>query len=691
LEIEPHRKIRFNFSMIGFGRYNLILRLGQGGMGSVYLARQKSLRRFCAIKLINPQLLQNSRIAERFLREARTAAALSHPNLVAIYDYDQFEGRYFIVMEYVGGFSLRQILRHNGAVPLPLAFHWLKQVAVGLECVHSMNIVHRDIKPDNFIVDAHNVLRIMDLGVAKSHLATEFTLTGTGALLGSPHFMSPEQIHDSRDVDCRTDLYSLGITFYQMLTGKMPFDSPSVAAIYVAHIQVPMPSVCFADEELTRALDGLIASLTAKERGSRLASATALIEAVDPWLASYPLDETCQRYLKRLEFEEQTVESLLKKAQADLKDVDADLPVDPSFTTPARDPFEEPGTFGSLDSGATLPVPVLPTVSRRRPRRVRWALAALAVLVLALVGALLIQQKWLPSPGQKQSPPPVVQKQPGVKPSQKPTEKPASRPVMPAPEPPKAEPKEVKVEVHGPPMLVDLDGRVKLEMVKIEAGSFRMGSEKGSPRLTVSQSPVHAVTITHPFYIGRYEVTQEQWLAVVGDNPSRFKDGEDAVKRPVECVSWNDINERFLPRVATRMPKGWVARLPTEAEWEYCSRAGSSTEYCFGDDPGEILDYAWGYENSGNATHPVGQKKPNAWGLYDMYGNVLEWCQDICGPYPAESVTDPLGPTTGSDRAHRGGAWKIYSRYCSSPMRNRMDPRGQCEYVGFRLAASLSP
>lgn len=231
----------------------------------------------------------------------------------------------------------------------------------------------------------------------------------------------------------------------------------------------------------------------------------------------------------------------------------------------------------------------------------------------------------------------------------------------------------------------DLGNGVKLELVLIRAGSFMMGSASES-----HDGPYHEVTITNPFYIGKYEVTQAQWKALTGENPSAFKEGADADKRPVEAVSWSDIQEKFLPKLAGHLPKGWIPRLPTEAEWEYSCRAASATAFCFGDNADGLNEYGWYDGNSGKTTHPVGEKKPNAWGLYDMHGNVWEWCSDWKVAYPAGSVTDPAGPATGSCRANRGGSWYFNASYSKSARRSLNEPNTtRSSNLGFRVVLSV--
>ena len=223
---------------------------------------------------------------------------------------------------------------------------------------------------------------------------------------------------------------------------------------------------------------------------------------------------------------------------------------------------------------------------------------------------------------------------------------------------------------------ITLPGGATMEMIWCEPGSFMMGSPLAE-RGRFDDEPQHQVTLTKGFWLGKYEVTQRQWQSVMGENPSKFRDPD----RPVESVSWEDCNA-FIRKLNAAL--GGVARFPTEAEWEYACRAGSNSAVAGN---GLLSDMAWYDANSGNETHPVGKNHPNAWGFYDMHGNVLEWCYDWFGKFEAKA-TDPKGPAIGSFRVLRGGCWFFYARDCRSAYRLKRDPALRNAIFGFRLACS---
>jgi formylglycine-generating enzyme required for sulfatase activity/tRNA A-37 threonylcarbamoyl transferase component Bud32 len=219
---------------------------------------------------------------------------------------------------------------------------------------------------------------------------------------------------------------------------------------------------------------------------------------------------------------------------------------------------------------------------------------------------------------------------------------------------------------------VEAHAGLSLEMVWIPGGTFQMGSNDND-----DEKPVHPVELDG-FWLGKYQVTQRQYEALMGTNPSHFK----GPNRPVEQVSWEDAMA-FCRKLSQATGKSYT--LPTEAQWEYACRAGSSAKWCFGDDESQLGEYAWYEANSGSQTHDVGQKRPNAWGLYDMHGNVWEWCADWYGTYSAANAKNPTGPLTGQNRVIRGGAWFSEAYRSRSAYRCDGSPGGRYSLVGFRF------
>ena len=242
------------------------------------------------------------------------------------------------------------------------------------------------------------------------------------------------------------------------------------------------------------------------------------------------------------------------------------------------------------------------------------------------------------------------------------------------------EPEKVHISIEEPVKLAKQGNSIGMKFTLIPAGEFNMGSEESD-----DEKPVHKVKINNPFYLGTYPVTQREWKAVMVDNPSGFK-GDDL---PVENVSWVDV-QKFIKKLNEKEGTDKY-RLPSEAEWEYACRAGTTTSYSFGDEKSKLGDYAWYRDNSDNKTYPVGQKEHNPWGLYDMHGNVWEWVQDEWPDSYDGAPTDGSAWEVGdgADRVVRGGGWDNGARYCRSAIRICFGPRARDGDCGFRLLREL--
>ena len=234
------------------------------------------------------------------------------------------------------------------------------------------------------------------------------------------------------------------------------------------------------------------------------------------------------------------------------------------------------------------------------------------------------------------------------------------------------------ISAAAPPpesLTVDLGG-ARMEFVLIHPGSFLMGSKQGD----ADERPAHRVIIAKPFYLGKFLVTQEQWQTLMGSNPSTFP----ASQSPVDFVYWDEC-QTFLRKMGEKAP-GYTFLLPTEAQWEYACRAGTTTTFFFGDEPRAAGNYGWFKANSAGSTHPVGLKKPNPWGLYDMCGNVWEWCEDWYGDYQGTNPDNLiLSPTYGAGLCLRGGSWKSDASGLGSAVRHWSAPIWHHHDAGFRV------
>lgn len=230
-------------------------------------------------------------------------------------------------------------------------------------------------------------------------------------------------------------------------------------------------------------------------------------------------------------------------------------------------------------------------------------------------------------------------------------------------------------------------------LVFIPAGTFRMGSPTNEVGRSTDEGPQTIVTLSKGFFMAQYPVTQSNFVALMGFNPSSFS---NSTNDPVSSVTWIEATNYCAIRTqrelaAGLIPAGTAYRLPTEAEWEYACRAWTSTQFYYGDDPGytNLTSYAWYSANSSNSTQPVGLKLPNLWGLYDMAGNVWEWCGDWYGYYPGGNTIDPQGPASGTERVLRGGSWFNAANYCRSAQRDSGGPAGSNTNIGFRIVLAI--
>jgi formylglycine-generating enzyme required for sulfatase activity len=625
--------------------YRILARVGGGGMGVVYEAEDTRLERRVALKFLSQDLVQDSSALERFRREARIVAGLNHPNICTIHDIGEHENMPFIVMELMKGEALQARFRRGPFTPQEIV-ELATQLAGALEAAHAQSILHRDIKPANIFLTERGQAKILDFGLAKlvpgknagaanqwnSQMPTAAIehLTQTGAMMGTIAYMSPEQAR-GEELDTRSDLFALGVVLYEMTTGRNAFGGDTAAVIFDGILnRDPIPPGEVNPEAPTK-LDEIILKLMEKDRALRYQSAAEL--EVD---------------LKRLRRDSQAGRSAVRATAASRIVPEPIASPAPAPTPPP--PFAPPPKKG-LALKIALPVVAI-TVT---------AIAVLAMRAFRETPAPRVEPAVAPTPAAAVVPPPTTAALPTSEPVRR--ESQTKREDTPVVAPPS------KAKSPAAPVTTS-NG---IEFVRILPGEFLMGSTNGADR----EKPVHLVKITHGFEMGKYEVTQAQWDAVFGSDKSHFK----GASLPVENVSWDDV-QAFILALNTRKD-GFLYRLPTEAEWEYACRAGTTQDYA-----GNLDDLAWYEANSGAQSHPVGMKQPNAWGLYDMHGNVWEWVQDWYGEdyYQQSPAADPPGPSTGSERVERGGPWRAPAWNARSANRNNLKPTIRGDAIGFRLA-----
>jgi formylglycine-generating enzyme required for sulfatase activity/tRNA A-37 threonylcarbamoyl transferase component Bud32 len=578
--------------------YEVQRKLGEGGMGVVYLARNKLMDRLEVLKVVNKSLLNQTGAMERFQEEIRSAARLQHPNLVKAFATLRLGGLVGLAMEYVDGVDLAELVRQKGPLPVAIACQYIRQAALGLQHAHEKGLVHRDIKPHKLIRSRKGEIKILGFGLAKVRREE-----------GGADYMAPEQASDARTADIRADIYSLGCTLYYLLTGRPPFTEQTVMKVILAHREKPPMPVEAVRPDTPAELATVVARMLAKDPAARYQTPAEVARRLTPFI------------------------------KGEVQPAAAAAPPLP----PKRDSGDRQR-------------PVWPRApeAKRPPGRGRqvglWAAVALAGVVLLL--GILLARPFAGAPdggeaGGKGQPPPSQERRPG--------------------------------EV----ITVNLGPSVGMQFTWIPPGEFQMGGH-----MLMHEKPIHRVTFTKGFYMGVFPVTQSQWQAVMGANPSHFR-GAD---RPVENVSWEACQEF---RRKMKQLTGKPMRLPTEAEWEYACRAGTTTDYYTGlgeqalAKAGVIV--GGGAGNSLGETHPVGQLAPNAWGLYDMHGNVAQWCQDWYGPYAKENKIDPKGINNGDRRVLRGGSWYDYPELCRAALRVWYAPAARLKHCGFRVCFYLEP
>lgn len=733
------------------GNYEILFVIGKGAYGTVYKAQDAKLGRFVAIKFLHEFL--DARHEAMFLQEAKAIAALGkHPCIVQIFEYSEYQGRNYFVLEFVGSNAAMLLkVNRNGLVP-DRAARIALDCAEALAHAHKAGILHRDVKPANLLLEIDGSrAKLADFGVA--HF---FDVAAGGAGNepgGTPGYMAPEIIRGGVG-DARSDVFSLGITLYEMLSGRKPIEEKDPSLAMARMIQESWPPLRSLNPGVPGPLCALVDNALSKDPQNRLPSAEAFAQELRAFLSSCtvpsaPKDATISSR------EAVFSKTRAYKAAEDAKKAGADKLAYGMFTSAieafrdgeayerlkqfasaqahydaafarftdaeqragqvmaeiralkaAQHAMEEaretarraeaetlaPAAFekAAREEEAARKTPGLQDATDRYARASEWYLEALREARRIGEEQLIEPRKELESAKRKA----LILNAPEYAPEEwsaaealflaidgaLPDFQEAQRLCQAA----KVRYHEtIRVALERRRLASEKEARgpitvAGIELAWIPPGSFTMGHDNGPEE----ERPEHAVTISHGFWMGKYPVTQGQWKAIMGENPSGFQGDE---RLPVESVSWEECNA-FIEKL-NAMGLG-IFRRPTEAEWEYACRAGSTGRWCFGDDDASLGDYAWTPDNAAGRTHPVGEKRPNAWGLHDMHGNVCEWCEDCWHP-SYEGAPDngsAWGEGGNETRVARGGSWCILTPECGCACRSWFAaPDMRADFMGLRI------
>lgn len=654
------------------GNFRLIEQIGHGGMGIVLKAHDKKLKRDVAIKVLAPHLAADAGAVQRFLREAQSAAAVRHDNVVAIHAVEEANGSPFLVMELINGESLQDRIK-RGPLPADEIVQFGIQIASGLDAAHRRGLIHRDIKPANILLESQNEpgepnvvrVKITDFGLAR--VMSESAITRSGFIAGTPQYMSPEQAN-GKPFDHRSDLFSLGSVLYSLCTGQVAFHAESAIAVLrrvTDHEPGPIRSL---NPAIPAWLCEVIAKLMAKQPEDRIQSAKEVADLLT----------RCQAP---------------NRERRDGPTTAHTLPIGQSMPTDASS-LENSLTTARLPASS-----IASQASSRGPMTAKLKRTLIAVALLAGVVLAVVFSRG-------RNPRPTDLDLTATNPSEKRQAEGDSHDAAKVPpraiapfNPEQAQQHQEAWAAHLK-LPIEFTNSIGMKFRLIPPGEFLMGStpedieaELKRPGLNghlqfwrkhiESEGPQHKVVLTKPIYVGVTEVTQAQYEQVMGTTPSQFSptgQGKDAVANPetgnypVEMVSCNESAEfcaklsqqeklkpfNFRSDQTVMSLKGTGYRLPTEAEWEFACRGGTTTRFWSGDENEDLVRAGWCFSNAGGRTHAASELKANPFGLSDLHGNVWEWVQDgwdptFYGQFQENVATNPFSPPSASSMPMRRG------------------------------------
>ena len=659
--------LRVNSTLQG-GKYRIIEKLGQGGFGITYLAEDTLLEGKVAIKEFffkgycdrddstsrvtiptsgNREIVE--RFKQKFIKEARTIFRLNHPNIVRILGVFEENGTAYYVMDYIEGESLDDMVKRRGAIPEAEALGYVKDAASALGYIHSKNINHLDIKPGNLMKRKEDGrIIVIDFGVAKQYdLATSQGTTTTP--VGISHGYSPLEQYGENGVQIfspQSDVYALAATLFKLLTGNTPPEAIEilseglpVAELLEKHISRPVISAIAmamkGRHERTQSVAEFISNL--RNQDIEVPESTEVIP--DPAEVERKLKESEEKVAK----EKAEVERKLKEAEekAAKEKAETERKLKEAKEKAAK---EKAATERKRKEAEDNAAKERAETERKRKRKRKRLWMATFIVAIFVVAIFVVWQMAYSNNNKVEE----------------------------------DLPKETEASFSYGTLTVN---GINYNMVWVEGSTLRMDTNKNQNRPNSGPSdgePVHNETLSG-YFIGETEVTQALWKAVMGSNPSGFK-GDNL---PVEMVSWDDCQE-FISKLNSLTGQNF--RLPTEAEWEFACRGGNNSRGYKYSGSNDIDSVAWYKDNSGGNTHPVATKLPNELGIYDMNGNVREWCSDRYGEFSSGTPSNPeVSYDASLYRVNRGGSWSDLAKYCRFSFRYRDNPDYRYDSVGLRL------
>lgn len=725
------------------GNYRVLKIIGGGGMGMVLQAEDPRLQRLVALKVMHPDMASKPGARERFLREARATAAIEHNHIIHIYAVDEDRGVPYLAMPLLKGMPLDQLLARGKPRKLEHILRIVREIALGLDAAHRRGLIHRDIKPGNIWIESEaGRVKILDFGLALP-TGEQSHLTQSGMIVGTPNFMSPEQAAGGQ-IDARSDLFSLGCILYRMCAGVPPFRGRDIMAILTA-LAVETPRLLREfNTRVPAELEALTAQLLEKEPKRRPASARDVAQAIrkiEKQLAAEAEGTTALLNAAAAPVVEPMNE--LPARLDPFEGIDNDLSSEPAVPKaasgkPKKLPWIAIGLALLLLSAGVAAIVVMKVESPNGTliveiegddveTRVKGKKLTITDKKANRTYDLTIEGQTNPMnlpTGEYEI---AVSDDSGLKLRTKEfaiarNDKTAVRVTMTpkvAARPAKDKVLEELAKTRFPfsaERAKSLQERwadalgVKMELTNSLGMKFRL-----IPAGEFDLAPNYHVIISKPYYLGVHEVTVAQFREFVKDTAYRTSaernpdggasriDGDWAHKPeftwkhkgvsqgdnyPIGQLSWNDAVE-FCNWLSKKEHKTY--RLPTEAEWEWACRAGNAAKYHFGDDANLLREYAWFSDNSEGRSHPVGEKKPNAWGLFDMHGNASEYVIDWMGPRPTGKVIDPRGPQEGVHRMVRSYAYFDPADALGADNQGAYGQDGSMCHFGLRALCEVSP